>query len=71
MIRSPQQVIAYERHGVNLIFRSINDACDYYNGLSDKQIHVEQMRRIINGDGLWQYTENGNTKEVFFDILED
>lgn len=69
MIHSPVKVIAYERHGKNIIFDSINDACEYYRGISNSQIHVEQMRRIIDGDGLWQYTENGKTKEVFFDIL--
>lgn len=71
MINTPTKVIAFECHGNNLIFSSLNDACEYYNGISDKQIHVEQMRRIINGDGLWQYIENGKTREVFFDILEE
>ena len=52
----------------SMIFDSINEACDYFSD-DDHMIKPEQLRRIIQGTGIWQYHENGRLVEVTFDEL--
>lgn len=64
------KVVAYEVHGKTRIFDSVNECCEYYNGIADqKTLQNTQVLRLIRGDGLWEYTENGILHQVFFDEL--
>lgn len=70
--RKAKKVIAQFRHGgMNLIFRSMHDCADYFNEIMMGQVNAEQIRRIINGPGLFTYVDelDGRTVEVFLDYL--
>jgi hypothetical protein len=53
----------------NLIFDTITEASDFFS--SDRQkLHVSQLRRIIDKNGLWCYQEeDGTYSDVIFDEL--
>ena len=71
MIADAIKVLASEVHGRTLVFDSINDCCDYYTEVSTTRLQVAQLRRLIAGSGLWQFTEKetGTVRQVFFDEL--
>ena len=65
-----KKVVAYEVNGRTRIFDSVNECCEYYNGIADRSnLQNTQVIRLIAGDGLWEYTENGKLKQVIFDEL--
>lgn len=65
------RVIAFEVTGRgSRVFDSINQACDYYNEITEgNKLQVEQLRRLLAGHGLWQYVEHGRSHQVVFDEL--
>lgn len=73
MSRRAKQVIAvpYNKTTGAMVFKSTHDCADYFNELMVKNLNSEQIRRIIEGNGLLSYTDidTGNITEVFLDYL--
>ena len=52
-----------------LIFDTMAECCDYFSS-NRKKLHVSQLRRIIEKNGLWCFEEeNGTYSDVIFDEL--
>lgn len=69
MWNKPKPVIAhYVQTKENIIFESATACAEYYT-LAGHKLFAETVKRLINGEGLWQYKENGKTIQIIFDEL--
>ena len=62
------RVIAFYKNA-SLIFDTMAECCDYFS-TDTCRLHVTQLRRIIDRNGVWCYQESDGTySDVIFDEL--
>lgn len=69
MWHAGKPVIAHLIQGKkNLVFQSATECAEFFT-LEGHKLFPENIRRLCQGDGLWEYEENGKTYQVIFDEL--
>lgn len=69
MWHSSKPVIAHFVQGKdNLVFDSAT-ACAEYFTLMGHKLFAETVKRLCQGDGLWEYEEDGKIYQFIFDEL--
>lgn len=62
------RILAYVKNK-SMIFDTMTEACDFFSNEKQK-LHVSQLRRIIDKNGLWCYEEtDGTYTDIIFDEL--